>query len=150
MEAILVGTIRLCRRRFHGNISLIAVRDHLGTAWKSGTKLFHAPRSNHSDLRVKRFGSQLKAALVVSLTSRSMSVGVRVHLSCHLQADFRNQRSRDRSSQQVNGLVLRLPLQNREGEVTAQFLLGIHNTGGLCTNILGLLQNGRPVFARLT
>ena len=56
------------------------------------------------------FGRQLKAALVVPLARRPVGVGIGPHFTGHLQTGLGDQRPGNRSAQQINALVLRLPL----------------------------------------
>ena len=112
-------------------------------------ELLDPPRGDHLDVRIERLGGQLEAALVVPLAGGAVGVSVGPDLAGDLQADLRDQRPGDRRAQQVHALVLRLPLQHGEGEVAAEFLLGVDDPGRLGPDVPGLFQNRLAILARL-
>ena len=149
MQTVLVGAVRFGQRGLDGNVLLRAEVDHLAAAGKRGAKLLDPPRSDHSYRRIERLGGQLEPALVVALARGAVSVRIGADLAGHLQANLRDQRPGDRSAQQVDPLVLRLPGQHRKGEIAAQFLARIDDlrTGGPAR--AGFVQDRLTVLARL-
>ncbi len=71
-------------------------------------------------------------------------------ISSPLDADFGDQGTCDGSSEQVDVFVFGLPLQDRVGEITAEFFASIDELGGLGSDIAGLLHDGITIFAGLT
>ena len=149
VQAVLVGAVRLGDRRLDRDVLLLAVGDHLGAAGELLAELLDPPGGDHLDARVEGLGGQLEAALVVALAGGAVGVGVGADLAGDLQADLRDQRPGDRRAQQVDAFVLGLPLQHGEGEVAAQFLLGVDDPGRLGADVPGLLQNRLAILARL-
>ena len=150
VQTILVAAVRLRNRRLHGNLLCFAVGDHLRAAGEQVAEFFDSPGGDDLDVRFECFGGQLEPALVVPLAGRTVGVGLGPDFAGDLQADLRDQRPRDRGPQQINPLVLGLPLQHGEGEVAAQFLAGIDELRRLGAIVAGLLENRLAVFARLT
>ena len=149
VQAVLIRTVRFLDRRLHRDALLLAEGDHLGPARKQFTEPFDPPRRNQLDTRIERFGCQLEPALVVALAGGSVSIRIGPDIAGHLQADLGNQRACDRRAQQVRPLVAGLPLQNREGEVAAEFLLGVNDLRRDNPLAVGLLENLLAVLARL-
>ncbi len=149
VQAVLVGAVGLGDRSLDRDLLLFAVGDHLAAAGKPLAEFFHPPRRDHPHRRIERLGRQLKAALVVSLARGAVGVGVGADFAGHLQADFRNQRPGDRGAQQVNPLILGLPLEDWKGEVATQLLAGVDDAGTLGSAGAGLGQRGLAVLAGL-
>src|SRR5262245_6986133 len=127
MQAVFIRAVWLGRRGLHWDLVLIAVRDQLGAAWKPRAESLHTPRSNNSDFRVKCFGGQLKPTLIVALPGGAVGVSVGLNFASYLQTDFGNERAGNRSSQEIDGFVLRLPLQHRKSEIATELVLSIHD-----------------------
>jgi hypothetical protein len=78
-----------------------------------------------------------------------VGVGVGPHFPRDLQAQLRDDRPRDRGTQQVNRLVLGLPLEYRESEVAAHLFPAVDDPRGLGPAVLRLLQDRLLVLTRL-
>ena len=125
VQAVLVGAVGLGDRGLDGNVFLPAIGDHFAASGKAAAEFLHPPGAITRTAGSQGLGGQLEAALVVPLARGPVDVGVGPDLAGDLQADLRDQRPGDRRAQQVDALVLRLPLQDGKGEVAAQFLLGV-------------------------
>ena len=141
--------VRLGDRRLDRNLLRRAVVDHLLAAGKRVAELLDPPGGDDLHARLERLGRELKAALVVPLAGGAVGKGIGPHFAGHLQTDLGDQRPGDRRAQQVDPLVLRLPLQHGKGEVAAQLLAGVDDAGRRCPAVLRLLQDRLAVFARL-
>ncbi len=150
VQAVLIRAIGLGHGRLDRNLLLFAIGDHFAATGKQLAELFHPPRRDQFNGRLKRLGGELEAALIVALAGRAMSIGGRAHFASYLQTNFRDQRAGDRRAEQVDAFVLGLPLQNREGEIAAQLFAGVHNPGALGAVGAGFGQRGLAILARLT
>ena len=149
VQAVFVRAVGFGYRRLDRNLFLFAIGDHLAATGKLAAKLFHPPRRDQLDRRIQGLGRQLKTALVVALAGRSVGIGVGPDLASDLQADFRDQRPGDRRAQQVDALVLGLPLQHGKGKVAAQLFAGVDDPGDFGAAGAGLGQGRLAVLAGL-
>ena len=149
VQAVLVRAVGLGRGRLDGDISLVAIGDHLAAAGEELAELLDPPGGDDADRRAEGLGGQLEAALVVALARGTVGVGVGPHLAGDLQADLRDQRPGDRRAQEIDAFIFCLPLQDGKGEIAAEFLLGVDDPGRAGPDLAGLLQNGLAVFAGL-
>ena len=99
MQAVFVRAVWLSNRRLDRDSFLMTERDHFRTARKLCPILFNSPRGDDFNPGLQGFGGKLESTLVVSFAGRSVRVGVGPDFSRHLQADFRDQRSSDRSTE---------------------------------------------------
>jgi hypothetical protein len=127
----------------------MAVRQQLGPPRELLSERRVSPRSDHLNRRIERFGSKLEPTLVIPLAGRSVHEGGGTHLMRDLDTYLGDQRPRDGGPEQVNPLVLGLPLEDRESKIAAEFFAGIDDTSRGRADLLSLVENRLTIFARL-
>ena len=150
MEAVLVRAVRLGKTRLDRDVLRRAVLDHLTAARELSTEFLQSPRSDHRDFRIQRFSGQLETALVVALARCAVHEVLGTDFLGNAQARARDDRTGNRRTQEVNALVLRLPLNHREREIAAALVFDIHDASGLRPDFQRFFDDRFLVFARLT
>ena len=92
-----------------------------------------APRRDDLDVRLERVISKLEAHLIVALAGRAMRNRVGADFAGDLDLLLGDQWPRDRSTEQIKPLVLRIGAEHREHVIADEFLAQI-----LDENMLGL------------
>ena len=125
VEQVSVHGVGLARTRFHGDIFLGTVGNHLLTTGKGFSEFCIAPRSNHLQIRSQGSHGQLKADLIIALACGSMRDGLSVFLARYLDHSFGNQRSGDTGSKEVLAFVNGTSLHHGIDEVVGKLLLQV-------------------------
>src|SRR6059058_338991 len=84
-----------------------------------------APGGDHLDVRLESIISELETHLVVSLAGRSMADRVGADRPRDVDLALRDQRARDRGSEEIVALILGVRTEHREDEVADEFLAQI-------------------------
>ncbi|OPZ73797.1 MAG: hypothetical protein BWY82_00994 [Verrucomicrobia bacterium ADurb.Bin474] len=106
----------------HRNTIRTAPLDHFTSSRKGLTELGHSPRCDHLKIGSKSGKRQLKAHLVVAFTSRSVRNMRGAFLPGDINLRLCDERTRDRSAEEVLALVDRVAANHRIDIVTGKLV----------------------------
>ena len=125
-----VQQIRVRRKRafaplilWHGDLMLLGPFNQA----RAAREVPFTPRGNDFDIGVQRVSRQLEANLVIALACRTMCNGVGAGFSRNLDQPLRNQRARNRCTQQIIAFITRIGAHHWEHKVADKFFTQIVN-----------------------
>jgi len=150
VQAILIRAVRFCFRSFHRNRFFFTKFNEFFSTWKTFTKRFYPPRCKHLDRRINGLSSQLKTALIIAFTGRTMCKYGRTLCMCKIDTDLTYQGPGDRCPKKVCPLVACLPLHGWKRVISAEFLSYVNKNRFFRTTPTGFFKRRLSVFTRLS
>ena len=113
----------------------------------AGVQIPFAPRRDDFNFRVERVIAKLKPNLVIALTGRAVTDGIRADLMRNLNLTFGNQRPRDGCAEQIKPFVKRIGAKHRKDEIADKFFAQIVDENLFDAGGFGFAARGFQLFA---